>query len=273
MHPLPPEPLTVAAGQATCVSLDVAANVATAAALVRQAAGAAVLVLPELFLTGYELAVLRSHAVEPDDDRLEPLAKACAETGTAVVIGAPVVASGQAYISALVFDRSGSVVGRYDKQRPTATERVAGATAGAHGCTLEVDGWRLGLGICADTGFPEHARAAALDGCHAYLVGAMFNPGRSAHRRATQLPARAQDNTCYAVLANHSGRSGPLVGCGGSAIWNPDGTLLTDAGAAEPAVAIGRLDPEVLALARADHPVLTEEGIGRPERERRTLSV
>ena len=271
VHPLPPEPLTIAAGQAPCASFDVVANVATAAALVRRAAGAAVLVLPELFLTGYELAGLRSHAVAPTDERLEPLAKACAETGTALVVGAPVIEDGRAHISALVFDRSGSVVGRYDKQRPTATERVAGATAGAHGCTLEIDGWRLGLGICADTGFPEHARAAALDGCHAYVVGALFSPGRSAHRRATQLPARAQDNTIYTVLANHSGRSGSLVGCGGSAIWNPDGTLLTDAGAAEPALAIGRLDPEVLALARADHPVLTEDGIGRPERERRTL--
>lgn len=269
MYPLPPEPLTVAAAQAPCVSLDVAANVATAAALVRRAADAdaRVLVLPELFLTGYELAGIRSHAVDAADVRLEPLAKACAETRTAVVVGAPVAG----HISALVFDRSGAVVGRYDKQRPTPTERVAGVAPGAHGCTLEIDGWRLGLGICADTGFPEHARAAALDGCHAYLVGALFSPGRSAHRRATQLPARALDNTSYAVLANHSGRSGPHLGCGGSAIWNPDGTLLTDAGGAEPALAVGRLDPEMLALARADHPVLTDDPVGTPERGRLTL--
>ena len=47
--------------------------------------------------------------------------------------------------------------------------------------------------------------------------------------------------------------------------------MLADAGAAGSALAMGRLDPEVLALVRVDHPVLTEDGIGRPERERRTL--
>ncbi|MDG4826315.1 carbon-nitrogen hydrolase family protein [Asanoa sp. WMMD1127] len=253
---LPPEPLTVAAGQARSVSLDVPATVATAADLVRRAAdaGAALLVLPELFLTGYELAGIRAHAAAVPD-ALEPLAKACAETGTAAVVGAPVVADGLAYISALVVDRSGSVAGRYDKQCPTATERVAGVSAGAGGCTVELDGWRLGLGICADTGFPEHARAAALDDCHAYVVGAFFGPGLSAVRRATQLPARALDNTMYAVLADYPGPAG------GSAIWNPDGTLLTDAGPTDPALAVGRLDPEVLALARAEHPVLTDPAL------------
>ncbi|HZD71391.1 MAG TPA: nitrilase-related carbon-nitrogen hydrolase, partial [Actinomycetes bacterium] len=56
----PAGPLTVAAGQAACAALDVHANVAAAADLVRRAAdhGADLLVLPELFLTGYELGAI-----------------------------------------------------------------------------------------------------------------------------------------------------------------------------------------------------------------------
>src|SRR5262249_17947058 len=52
--------LVVAAGQARCAALDVGANVAVAADLVRHAAGegADLLVLPELFLTGYELEAI-----------------------------------------------------------------------------------------------------------------------------------------------------------------------------------------------------------------------
>ncbi|MEV0718856.1 carbon-nitrogen hydrolase family protein [Asanoa sp. NPDC050611] len=264
-------PLTIAAGQAACVPRDVAANVATAADLVRRAE-AALVVLPELFLTGYDLGALRSHALSPDDPRLAPLSEACAETGTALVVGAPVVSDGRAHISALVLDRGGAPVGRYDKQCPTPTERAAGVAAGVRGCTVEVDGWRLGLGICADTGFPGHAHAAALDGCHAYVVGALFSPGTSATRRATQLPARALDNTIYTVLANHVGPAGSLVGCGGSGIWNPDGTLLTDAGTAAPAVAVGTLDPAALAAARTDHPVLAESTTV-PEAGRQLLVV
>ncbi|MEV4615897.1 carbon-nitrogen hydrolase family protein [Kitasatospora sp. NPDC049258] len=273
---LPAGPLVVAAGQAGCVGLDVVANVGVAAGLVREAAarGAGVVVLPELFLTGYELAGIaadpRGCTVGAADSRLDPLAAACAETGTAVVAGAPVrdAGSGALHISALVLGRDGRFAARYDKQHVTPSERAAGFAPGTRGCTVELDGWRLGLGICWDAGYPEHARAAALDGCHAYLVGAMLGRGSGARQRATVFPARALDNTAYALLANHNGPSGPYHGCGGSAVWNPDGTLLVEAGEADTALAVARLDPGVLARARAEEPVLVDPSLTAPVRPR-----
>jgi predicted amidohydrolase len=266
LHALPAGTLTVAAGQAACAALDVPANTD-------------VLVLPELFLTGYELKDIAADpgnlAVDPADPRLDPLASACAGTGTAVVVGAPTrdAASGRLRISALVLGRDGRFAARYDKQHCTPNERAAGFGAGAAGCTLTLDGWRLGLGICWDSGFPEHARAAALDGCHAYLVGAMFGTGSGALQRATVFPARALDNTGYAVLANHSGPSGPYQGCGGSAVWNPDGSLLADAGAADPGLAVARLDPQVLAAARAAEPVLVDPSLTAPAAPRGAVTL
>jgi predicted amidohydrolase len=260
---LPARPLTLAAGQAACAALDIAANVATAADLVRRAAGAgaALLVLPELFLTGYELPAIRS---DPDrltlargDARLDPLSSACAEAGVAVVVGAPTRAPDSAgfHISVLVLGRDGRFAAQYDKQHATTRERAAGVLPGSTGCTLTVDGWRLGLGICADSGVPEHARAAALDGCHAYLVSALFDRGDGVHRRNTRMPARALDNTSYVVLADHIGPTGPYVATGHSAAWNPDGPPLADAGTADPGLALARLDPAVLARARIEDPV------------------
>jgi len=65
--------LRVAAAQAVAVPGDVAANVATAVELVTEAAdrGARVVVLPELFLTGYDPSVWDHDAslVLDDDDR------------------------------------------------------------------------------------------------------------------------------------------------------------------------------------------------------------
>lgn len=269
LHDLPPGPLTVAAGQAACRALDIPANLATAADLVRRAAdvGAELLVLPELFLTGYELPGITAdpagYALNPGDSRWDPLAAVCAETRTAVVAGAPTRdhESGRLHISALVLDRDGRFAARYDKQHATPNERKAGFSPGAAGCTVTLDGWRLGLGICWDSGYPEHARAAALDGCHAYLVGAMFSRGAGAHQRATVFPARALDNTSYVLLANHSGPSGPYQGCGGSAVWNPDGTLLADAGTADPGLAVARLDPQTLSRARTEDPVLVDPSL------------
>ncbi|WP_329586273.1 carbon-nitrogen hydrolase family protein [Kitasatospora sp. NBC_01250] len=281
LHPLPTTPLTVAAGQAACVALDIPANVAAAADLVRRAAdrGAELLVLPELFLTGYEPAGIAAdpdrHTLNAADPRLDPLAAACAETRTAVVAGAPTrdPDTGRLHISALVLDREGRFAVQYDKQHSTPSERAAGFSSGTHGCTLTLDGWRLGLGICWDSGFPEHARAAALDGCHAYLVGAMFGLGAGIHQRAVVFPARALDNTSYTLLANHCAPSGPFHGCGGSAVWNPDGTLLTDAGPADPAIAVARLDPHPLAAARTAEPVLLDPSLTTPPGPRRTAPL
>jgi 5-aminopentanamidase len=281
LHAVPAGPRMVAAGQAACAALDIPANVAVAAGLVRRAAdqGADLLVLAELFLTGYELPAIvadpERYTLTPADRRLDPLATACAETRTAVVVGAPTrdPESGGLHISALVLGRDGRFAARYDKQHVDPAERVAGFSPGTSGCTLTLDGWRLGLGICWDSSYPEHARAAALDGCHAYLVGAMFGRGRGAHKRATVCPARALDNACYVVVANHNGPSGPYHGCGRSAVWNPDGSLLVDADSADPGLATGRLDPEVLARARAEDLVLVDPSLRAPVHPRSGITL
>ena len=272
---VPPEALTVAAGQAACVARDVPANAATAAALVRAAAerGAHVVVLPELFLTGYELDAIAGDprlVPEADDARLDALRAACSETGTVVVVGAPArdATTGLLHISALVVGRDGRLVTRYDKQHVDAVERGAGFSPGAGGCTVTVAGWRLGLAVCWDSSYPEHARAAGLDGCHAYLVGAMFNHARGDHKRATVCPARALDNAFYVAAANHCGPSGPYVGCGHSAVWNPDGTVLADAGLDDPGLAVGRLEPDALARARAEDFVLVDPSLKTPAQPR-----
>ncbi|MBV9278553.1 MAG: carbon-nitrogen hydrolase family protein, partial [Chloroflexi bacterium] len=245
--------MVVAAGQAPCRALDVPANVAAAADLVRCAAdrGADLLVLPELFLTGYELPAIAADpdtcVVEPGDRRLDLLAAACAETRTAVVVGAPGrdPERGTLHISALVLGGDGRFCGRYDKQHVDSSEQAAGFRAGTSGCSATLGGWRLGLAICWDASFPEHARAAALDGCHAYLIGAMFGGNRGARKRAVVCPARALDNAMYVVAANHIGISGPLDGCGGSAVWDPEALLLADAEGAAPGLATARLEPGV----------------------------
>lgn len=42
----------------------------------------------------------------------------------------------------------------------------------------------------------------------------------------------------YVVLANHVGAAGPWTGCGGSAVWAPDGTLLAEADEHTPSIAV-----------------------------------
>ncbi|MCF2531999.1 carbon-nitrogen hydrolase family protein [Yinghuangia soli] len=289
---LPDTPLRIAAAQTSSVRGDVAANVATAARMIREAAaqGAALVVFPEKILTGYEPALIVSdparYAVTETDPRLAPIAEACRTTGAAAVVGAAVAGRSaddepdpdpagdgrtELLISALVFGTDGTVLGRADKQHLFATEvdyYVPGRTV----CSFELRGWRLGLGICYDSGFPEHARAAALDGCHAYLVGALFSRGGGELQYRTWFPARAIDNTVYTLLANHVGPAGSWDASGGSAFWGPDGQLVAQAPAHGDALVYADLDPAELARVRTELTMLADLPSGPATAARRHLS-
>ncbi|MFJ7276623.1 carbon-nitrogen hydrolase family protein [Kitasatospora sp. NPDC098663] len=259
----PERPLRIATVQARAVAGDIPANAAQAAELIREAAaaGARLVLFAEKFLSGYEPELIRADplkcAVQPGDPRLAPITEACRETGTAAIVGAAAQVGDELRVSAFVLGPDGGLVTRYDKQHLFRTERDY-YRPGAAGCTLELDGWRLGLGVCYDSGFPEHARAAALDGCHAYLVGALFSVGHGHHESRTWFPARALDNTLYTVLANHIGHTGGWHTCGGSAVWAPDGRLLAEAGEDRRELVVVDLDPAVLRAARESETMLAD---------------
>jgi predicted amidohydrolase len=79
------EPMEIVVAQPRCVSHDVGANAVTHAAVVR-AAGARVVVFPELSLTGYEPDAA---LITAEDPRLAPIVRAGAETGAIVRVTLP----------------------------------------------------------------------------------------------------------------------------------------------------------------------------------------
>ncbi len=258
--PRPAATLRVAAAQAESVSGDVGANVATAVRLVTAAAdlGARVVVLPELFLTGYDPAGWSpDRAVGPGDPRLLPLADATRGRDVVAVVGAAVRSGGTApgpgthaagarpgpavSLGLLLFDGepAGGPRHVYDKQHLTDEEK-AFFTPGAGGSSIVVDGWELGLGICFDGCFPEHAAAAAADGALAYLCPSAYYVG-SEHRRDLYYAARALDNGIYVVFSGLTGHCGEAAFNGGSALYDPEGRALDRLGVEAPGVACADL--------------------------------
>ncbi|MGW8645940.1 carbon-nitrogen hydrolase family protein [Micromonospora chalcea] len=267
MTALPARPLTVAAVQAQPVPGDVAGNARAAARLVARAEGARVVVLPELFLPAYHPPTLGADpegtdvAADADgrvaDPRLDPLRTAAADAGAAVVIGAAVRhPDRRRTISSLVVDPAGTVTAAYDKQQLWSGEREL-FDAGRRGATLDVDTWRLGLGVCYDGCFPEHARAAAGDGAHGYLCPSGYLAG-SAHRRDLYYAARALDNTMYVVFANAVGGADPWRFNGGAAVYDPEGRPLARGADTGEDVLVATLDPDALAATRAAHTMLLD---------------
>ena len=249
--------LKVASAQAVAVPGDIERNVATAARLTAEASarGAGLVVFPELFLCCYHLTLIGRDPdrcdVRVDDPRLEPIREACRAGSIAAVVSGSIRSRGGRTISALVVDREGNLLARYDKQHVDREERAL-FRPGRRGCTVEVGGWQLALGICRDATFPEHARAAALSGAHGYLCPS------SHHNQTIVHPARALENTMYVVLSNHLGEADGRRLCGGSAIYDPEGKLLADAGPREEGLALADLDPDVLKEVRTRSPMLLE---------------
>jgi predicted amidohydrolase len=251
-------PLRVAAVQAESVAGEVEANVATACRLIEAAAaeGAKVAVLPELFLPGYDPGTLRA---DPDgcdvtvaDPRLAPLRRTAENAGVASLVGASTRApDGSRRVSALSFGPDGRVEVAYSKQHLWDEERGI-FSRGEAGAAVELGGWQLGLGICYDACFPEHARAASEAGALAYLCPAAYVVG-SEHRRDLYYAARAIDNAIYVVFAGLVGRCGELEFSGGSAIYDPQGRPVARVRGHE-GIAVADLDPAEIAEARRINP-------------------
>ncbi len=250
-----PAPLLVAAGQAEAVAGDLAANVATAVRLASDAGdrGVRVLVLPEAFLTGYDASAFEGPL--PTAERLagrelDPLRDVARAADLVVVAGTALQRADRRTLSSVVVRPTGEVTVPYDKQHVDPSERPW-FEPGDHGCSITVDGVELGLSICYDGCFPEHARAAAVDGALGYLSSAAYFPGGE-HRRDLYYAARAVENSFYVVFSGLTGRCGGSSFIGGSAVYDPEGRPLERLGEEE-GLAVGVLDPALVEATRARH--------------------
>jgi predicted amidohydrolase len=208
------------------IRCDLATNVTEHATAVL-AADARVVVFPELSLTGYELD---APVVSPSDHRLAPLIDTCRETGSVALAGAPARGwSGQDHIAMLAVDGAGARV-VYEKRwlGGAETERF---TPGARPAVIEIDGWRLGLAICKDTGVAQHAADTAALGIDVYLAGVLEledDCGVQPERARTI----ARDHSVWVAIASFAGATGGGYddAAGRSAIWRPDGSVAAAAG-------------------------------------------
>nr|WSX52010.1 carbon-nitrogen hydrolase family protein [Streptomyces sp. NBC_00974] len=232
--------MKIAAAQLACVPADVPANAARAAGLAGLARdqGAELVVFPELVLTGYELPALVADPglwlTGPEDPRLDPVRS----TGIATAVNAALRVDGpRPVIATLVHGADGAHVTTYVKQHLYRHEQDVFAAGRAPGRFL-LGGTGFSLGICYDNHFAEVPAAGAAAGCRVHLASSLYGTGGGIAERAAVHPGIARDHGMYVVLANHVGAAGPWTGCGGSAVWAPDGTLLAEADEHTPSIAV-----------------------------------
>lgn len=236
--------------------------------------------LPELFtLRAFDDVPDINDFIEPSNGPLEQeLARRAAALGSYLVAGSFLrqEPSGDVHNESVVFDRDGSVLGRYRKTHlfdaPGHRESHV-ATPGDELVIFDADFGTVGIVICYELRFPEVARQLALAGASVLAVPNSWpidGLTMASDQLRILLQGTALQNLCFILHANQFGRVGTLELCGRSCVVDPKGEIVLQASDSEQVV-VGRIDLDRVAEMRAKRTTFSHRRpeLYRPESVRR----
>ncbi|SOC56837.1 carbon-nitrogen family hydrolase [Ornithinimicrobium cerasi] len=236
-------------------------------------AGHDLVVLPELWSAG-------GFAVRDWEERsqsltfslppaLAPVAQAAQEIGAVVHAGSVVERTGEPgpdgrhlWNTSVVLGPDGKVVATYRKVHrfgfgggePRLME--AGTELVVVDLPAPADALPAGLSTCYDLRFPELYRGLVELGAQLFLVPAAW-PAPRVEAWRLLLRARAIEDQCFVVACNTAGTHAGLRMGGRSAVIDPWGRVLAEAGTEQEVLSV-EIDPGLVATARTDFPVLAD---------------
>ncbi|AWY43002.1 carbon-nitrogen hydrolase [Pseudomonas putida] len=242
---------------------DTAYNLERALAAINAcSADTQLIMFPESHLMGFPSAESVADVAEPlDGPTVGAIVAAARERNIAVVIGTAENDNGRFFNTTLLITPEGIAL-KYRKTHLWASDRGV-YEAGDRYATVMWNGLRVGLLICYDIEFPETARALAQLGAELLLVtNGNMDPYGPTHR--TAIMARAQENQAFALMVNRvEAGDGGLLFAGGSALVDPLGTQVFEAGREEGQFAV-ELDLSRLTAARQDYRYLDDQRLKLP---------
>ncbi|WP_295471067.1 amidohydrolase [uncultured Pseudomonas sp.] len=224
-------PLKLALVQTQLAWHDPQANFAHFDDLLKQAHGADLVILPEMFSTGFSMD--SAGQFEPENGPAAQWLLAQAQRLEAVVTGSVIVqAADGSYRNRLYWARPDGELAHYDKRH---LFRMAGEhehySAGEQQVVVELNGWRIRPLICYDLRFPVWSRDAMDTDLLLYVANW---PGARRLHWNRLLPARAIENLCYVAAVNRVGKDGNgLVYAGDSQVLDFQGDSLLEVGTAD----------------------------------------
>jgi len=201
-----------------------------------KAAGASVLVLPEMCTTGFHweqnrLLLNDAHKV------IDHLCQAARKYQTALTGSfLEKTERGNAANTQYFIDSTGQIVAKYRKVHLfTLFNEQSHVESGSEITTVDTTIGRCGLSVCYDLRFPELFRKCALAGAEIQILPAAFPHPRLEHWQ-TLNRARAIENQCYFIAVNqcgvetHQGDDQDTHYFGHSMVVDPWGQVLLEAG-------------------------------------------
>jgi NAD+ synthase (glutamine-hydrolysing) len=215
--------------------------------------GAALVVFPELAITGYppEDLLLKTSFLDAARTALRELAAEAKDI--VAVVGYPEQAE-DVYNTAAVLADGGVVAGYRKMYLPNygVFDEQRYFQSGAEGAIVEVNGVPIGISVCEDIWEPgPPAMSEALAGAQV-IVNLSASPYRAGYgaRRERMLIQRAVDYLAAVVFVNTVGGQDELVFDGHSLAIDQDGRVLARAPQFEESLTLCTIDPRAIAAAR-----------------------
>jgi predicted amidohydrolase len=235
------------------------------AALVREQAGADLVVLPELWTTGaFAYEDFGSGAEPLEGPTYEAMAKAASDAGVWLHAGSIPERDpdGPLYNTSLVFSPSGDLAAAYRKIHRFGFDKGEAVLMGAGDelVTVRLPETTLGVATCYDLRFPELFRGLVDAGAETLVVPAGWPERRRAHWTLLA-QARAVENQAFVLACGTAGTHAGVPQAGHSIVVDPWGEVLAEAGAGEQVLTV-EFDPGKVAVTRDQFPALKDRMLG-----------
>lgn len=252
--------LKIALGQMDIAFGDPETNLQTVRRLAEESAvqGADLLLLPELWSTGYDLKNAGKHAAGFSEDVFWETALLAKQYHVAIAGSCLSHLEGGGVGNTLVvFAANGALLGAYSKMHLfRLMDEHSHLSPGDQPAILDAPWGKTGLAICYDLRFPELFRHYAAGGVQLALLPAEWPRPRLGHWQ-TLLRARAIENQMFVAACNRVGSDpGNLFG-GHSCVIGPWGDCLVETGEEEE-LAVAEIDLEEVDQVRARYPFLQD---------------
>lgn len=207
------------------------------------AMGAATLVMPEVYLPGYNHPAIPEHAVPRSAPVFDRIAALCRAAGCGIVLGYAERDGKVVYNAAVALDASGNRIAHYRKIQLFGPRERALYAPGTAYTIFDLDGRTAALLICYDIEFDAHVAALASQGVTVVLVPtANMEPFDHVVRHT--VATMAANHGVTIVYANYCGTEGDLTYVGGSLVAGPHGEILAQAGRCPALLVVDVPDPD-----------------------------
>lgn len=213
------------------------------------------IVLPELFSTGFTMNA-KDYAIEPNGDAVVWM-KLLAKEKDACVTGSLIIKDGDKIYNRLYWVQPDGDIKTYDKKHLfTLAGEEKAFSAGNERLIVEYKGWRICPLVCYDLRFPVWCRN---DVDYDLLLFVANWPERRSYPWQQLLKARAIENLAYVVGVNRVGNDGNQIWhSGDSAVIDPLGVEVSEIKPGKPSATTVTLSKEALQKTRKSFSFLAD---------------